>query len=82
MAEPRNRAVQLEQYGGPENLRVVNIPLASAGLGEVRVRVLASSINYTETLIRRHLYHRLRLTNYHLSWAKMSSAKSTKSVRT
>jgi NADPH:quinone reductase-like Zn-dependent oxidoreductase len=56
MAERRNRAVQLQEYGGPENLRIVDTPLSSGGLGEVRVRVLASSINYTETLIRRHLY--------------------------
>ena len=56
MAEPLNRAVQLREYGGPELLRVVDIPKSSAGPGEVRVRVLASSINYTETLIRRHLY--------------------------
>jgi len=56
MREPINRAVQLDEYGGPECLRVVHLPLPTAGAGEVRVRVLASSINYTETLIRRHLY--------------------------
>lgn len=56
MAEPRNRIVQLSEYGGPEALRIVDFPTPSAGPGEVRVRVLASSINYTETLIRRHLY--------------------------
>ncbi len=51
-----NRAVQLRAYGGPEVLRIVDLPLPTAGAGEVRVRVLASSVNYTETLIRRHLY--------------------------
>lgn len=56
MAEPLNRVVQLEAYGGPETLRVVNLPMPTAGPNEVRVRVLASSVNYTETLIRRHLY--------------------------
>lgn len=56
MAEPLNKVVQLDAYGGPEALRVVNSPMPIAGAGEVRVRVLASSINYTETLIRRHLY--------------------------
>lgn len=54
--EPLNRAVQLAAYGGPECLRIVDLPRPSAGAGEVRVRVLASSINYTETLIRRRLY--------------------------
>lgn len=56
MAEPINRAVQLQAYGGPEALRIVDLPLPTARAGEVRVRVLASSVNYTETLIRRHLY--------------------------
>lgn len=56
MAEPLNKAVQLEHYGGPESLHVTDVPMPRAGPGEVRVRVLASSVNYTETLIRRHLY--------------------------
>src|SRR4029453_525133 len=43
-------------FGGPDGLEVVDPPLPSAGRGEVRVRVLASSLNYTDTLIRRHLY--------------------------
>lgn len=56
MNEPLNRVVQLGQYGGPDCLRILDIPRPDAGTGEVRVRLLASSINYTETLIRRHLY--------------------------
>lgn len=56
MAEPLNKAVQLEHYGGPESLHVAAVPMPTAGPGEVRVRVLASSVNYTETLIRRHVY--------------------------
>jgi NADPH:quinone reductase-like Zn-dependent oxidoreductase len=56
MKEPRNRVVQLKRFGGPEELQVVDAPMPMAGRGEVRVRVLASSLNYTEVLIRRHLY--------------------------
>lgn len=56
MDEALNWVVQLAEYGGPECLRLVGLPPPSAGAGEVRVRVLASSINYTETLIRRRLY--------------------------
>lgn len=56
MVEALNRVVQLIGYGGPECLRIVDLPMPAPGVGEVRVRVLASSINYTETLIRRHLY--------------------------
>ena len=56
MGEHSNRVVQLSRFGGPEGLEVVDAPLPTAGRGEVRVRVLASSLNYTEVLIRRHLY--------------------------
>src|SRR5580765_1066080 len=54
--EPGNRVVQLRGFGGPEELEVVDAPLPSAGPGEVRVRVLASSLEYTDVVIRRHLY--------------------------
>jgi NADPH:quinone reductase-like Zn-dependent oxidoreductase len=56
MMEPRNRVVRVSRFGAPEGLEVVDAPLPAAGRGEVRVRVLASSLNYTEVLIRRHLY--------------------------
>jgi NADPH:quinone reductase-like Zn-dependent oxidoreductase len=48
--------VQVRRFGGPDGLEVVDAPLPIAGKGEVRVRVLASSLNYTDTLIRRHMY--------------------------
>ncbi|WP_439408095.1 medium chain dehydrogenase/reductase family protein [Bradyrhizobium sp. DASA03076] len=56
MMEQRNRVVQVSRFGDPERLEVVDAHLPIAGPGEVRVRVLASSLNYTEVLIRRHLY--------------------------
>ena len=56
MGEPRNRVVQVRRFGGPEGLEVVDAPLPRAGTREVRVRVLASGLEYTDTLIRRHLY--------------------------
>src|SRR5262250_3181561 len=56
MSEPRNQVVQLRRFGGPEELEVVDAPLPTAGRGEVRVRVLASSLEYTDVVIRRHLY--------------------------
>src|SRR5215467_3284076 len=54
--ETRNRVVQVRRFGGPEGLQVVDAPLPTAERGEVRVRVLASGIEYTDTLIRRHVY--------------------------
>ena len=56
MGEPRNRVVQVARFGGPDVLEVVDAPLPAAGGGEVRVRVLASSIVYTDVVIRRHHY--------------------------
>src|SRR5215472_12088889 len=56
MKEPRNRVVQVRRFGSPEELEVADVPLPTAGRGEVRVRVLASSVQYTDVLIRRHLY--------------------------
>jgi NADPH:quinone reductase len=56
MSEPRNRVVQVRRFGGPDELELVNAPMPSAGRGEVRVRVLASGIEYTDVVIRRHAY--------------------------
>jgi NADPH:quinone reductase-like Zn-dependent oxidoreductase len=56
LSEPRNRVVQVRRYGEPDELEVVSAPLPAAGRSEVRVRVLASGIEYTDVVIRRHLY--------------------------
>src|SRR6516162_5901220 len=56
MTELHNRIVQIRQFGDIDGLEVVDAPLPHAGQDEVRVRVLASGLEYTDTLIRRHLY--------------------------
>ena len=56
MSEPRNRVIQVSRFGGPDGLEVVQAPMPTAGPGEVRVRVLASGLEYTDVLIRRRLY--------------------------
>jgi NADPH:quinone reductase-like Zn-dependent oxidoreductase len=56
LREPRNRVLQVRRFGGPDGLEVIERPLPTAGRGEVRVRVLASGLEYTDVLIRRHLY--------------------------
>jgi NADPH:quinone reductase-like Zn-dependent oxidoreductase len=56
MNEPHNRVVQVMRFGGPDGLEVVEAPLPMAGRGELRVRVLASALEYTDVVIRRHLY--------------------------
>jgi NADPH:quinone reductase-like Zn-dependent oxidoreductase len=39
------RRVVAAGYGGPENLRVEDIPLPSPGAGQVRVAVRAAGVN-------------------------------------
>src|SRR5436190_8812294 len=56
MGELRNRVVQVRRFGDADGLEVVDSPLPTAGRGEVRVRVLASSVEYTDVTIRRHRY--------------------------
>jgi NADPH:quinone reductase-like Zn-dependent oxidoreductase len=56
MREPRNRVVQVARFGDSDGLEVVDAPLPAPRRGEVRVRVLASSIEYTDVTIRRRLY--------------------------
>ena len=56
MDDIRNRVVQVRHFGDADGLQVVDADMPTAGRGEVRVRVLASSLNYTDVLIRRHLY--------------------------
>src|SRR5262245_38768044 len=56
MAEARNRLIELTHFRDPDVLHVVDAPLPVANRGEVRVRVLASGLEYTDVVIRRHLY--------------------------
>ena len=46
------RAVGLMKYGGPEVLKVVNVPEVQAGSGQVRLRVHAAAVNPTDTMAR------------------------------
>jgi NADPH:quinone reductase-like Zn-dependent oxidoreductase len=46
------RGVGVIEYGGPEVLRVVDLPEVHAGPGEIRLRVHAATVNPTDTGIR------------------------------
>src|SRR5579875_1879809 len=50
------RAVGVTEFGGPEKLRVLDLPEPHAGPGEVRVRVLAATVNPTDTGLRSGAY--------------------------
>jgi len=46
------RGVGLTEFGGPEVLRVVELPDVHAGPGEIRIRVHAAAVNPTDTGVR------------------------------
>jgi NADPH:quinone reductase-like Zn-dependent oxidoreductase len=52
----RNQVVRVRRFGEPDELEVVDAPLPTPRRGEVRIRVRASGMEYTDVLIRRHLY--------------------------
>jgi NADPH:quinone reductase-like Zn-dependent oxidoreductase len=55
------KAVIQDRYGGPEHLRLADIPTPEPGKGQVRVRVLACAVNLSdwEYLVGSPLYARL-----------------------
>jgi NADPH2:quinone reductase len=56
MAGLHNRGVFVSRFGEPDGLEVRDLPMPQPGHGEVRIKVLASGIEFTDTVIRRHLY--------------------------
>jgi NADPH:quinone reductase-like Zn-dependent oxidoreductase len=59
--EAQVKAVVYDRYGGPDVLRVDDLPMPSPGAGQVRVRVAATSVNLSdwECLRGSPLYARL-----------------------
>jgi NADPH2:quinone reductase len=50
------RAIQVQEFGGPEVLRLVEIPVPEPGDGEVLIRVTRAGINFADTHQRRNEY--------------------------
>lgn len=50
------KAIVLDRHGGPDVLRVRDVPDPAPGAGQVRVRVDAIGVNYAEVLSRKGLY--------------------------
>src|SRR2546423_14827175 len=50
------RAIQIEEFGGPEVLQLVDLPVPEAGDGEVLIRVDRAGMNYADTHQRTNDY--------------------------
>jgi NADPH2:quinone reductase len=50
------RAIQIEEFGGPEVLQVVDVPVPEPGEGEVLIRVSRAGMNYADTHQRTNDY--------------------------
>ena len=56
MTQIRSRAVRIDQYGGPEQLQIVDVAVGEPGPGEIRIRHHAVGLNFIDTYQRSGLY--------------------------
>lgn len=50
------KAIQVEQTGGPEVLKRVDLPVPQAGPGQVLVKIAAAGVNFIDTYLREGRY--------------------------
>ena len=50
------RAIQIEDYCGPDDLRLVDVPGRPPEAGEVRIRVHAAAVNFADSLMISNQY--------------------------
>ena len=50
------RVLLLQKFGGPDGFAVVERPMPDPGVGEVLVRVLAASVQFTDVILRKGRY--------------------------
>ena len=58
--EATNRVVMLEKFGGPESFTVMEQPMPKPAPGEVLVKVLAASVQFTDVILRQGRYPDLK----------------------
>ena len=47
------KAIVIREFGGPEVLKIEDVPLPEPGEGQVRVKIQAAGVNFTDTVLRR-----------------------------
>lgn len=50
------RAIQIDRYCGPEDLRIVEVAVRRPGPGEVRIKVHAAAVNFADSLMISNQY--------------------------
>ena len=50
------QTIQIQQYGGPEQMRLVDLPVGEPGPGEIRIRHHAIGLNFIDVYQRTGLY--------------------------
>jgi NADPH2:quinone reductase len=56
MTSQPSRAVRIDQHGGPEELKIVEVQVGEPGAGEMRIRHKAIGLNYIDVYQRSGLY--------------------------
>ena len=51
-----SRAIQIDQVGGPEQMKLVEVPVGQPGKGQIRIRHHACGLNYIDVYQRTGLY--------------------------
>ena len=51
-----NQAIQIQQYGGPEVMKLVDLPVGEPGPGDIRIRHHAVGLNFIDVYQRSGLY--------------------------
>jgi len=51
-----SKAIQIQQYGGPEQMRLVELEVGAPGPGEIRIRHQACGLNFIDVYQRTGLY--------------------------
>jgi len=56
MTEQTSRAIRIDQHGGPEQLKLVEVKVGEPGAGEIRIRHKAVGLNFIDVYQRSGLY--------------------------
>lgn len=60
MVPPTQRVLMLRKFGGPDGFAVVERPVPEPGAGEILVKVLAASVQFTDVMLRKGQYPDLK----------------------